>query len=66
MGCQIHVHLLNAEYSFDKSSKTLYFVEFYELSGQVSLNETMLAVYSYQKAFDGLIVAFDLSNLKSL
>ena len=58
--------MLNAEYTLDKSSKTLYFVEFYELSGQVSANETMLAVYSYQKSFDGLLVAFDLSNRKSL
>ncbi len=47
MGCQIHVHLLNQEYAFDKSQNTLFFVEFYELSGQVSLNETMIAVYSY-------------------
>ena len=66
IGCQIHTHLLNEEYELDPSDNSFYFVELYELSGQASLSEVMTSVYSYQKSFDGLIVAFDLSNQKTI
>lgn len=50
----------------DESDNSFYFVEFHELSGSISLNQTMLQVYTFQKNFDGLMVCFDLGNLTSL
>jgi hypothetical protein len=57
------VHLLNSCYKLDPKVNTLFFVECYEISGQVS--PVMLQTYVQQKCFDGLIVAFDLSNQKT-
>jgi hypothetical protein len=47
VGCQVHVHLLNSYYEMDKAANTLYFVEFYELSGYVTsqISLSMLTAY---------------------
>ena len=60
----MHVHLINSCYKLDPNANTFYYVECYELSGQIS--PSMLLTYVQQKSFDGLIVAFDLSNQKTL
>ena len=65
MGCQVHVHLLNTYYKIDKQANTLFFLEFYELNGLVT-SQQLVSTYAYSKQFDGLIIVFDLSNLKTL
>ena len=50
----------------ERSNSTFYFTEFHELSGSISMNPTMLQVYTHQKNYDGLMVCFDMGNLTSL
>ena len=64
IGCRVHTHLLNSHYT-DLGTSPLHFLEFYELGGQISEEYLMQQAYLDQE-YHGLIVAFDLNNLKSM
>lgn len=66
-GCQVHTHLLN-EFFEPQSDKgnSLYFVEFFELSGHVLEHETMMQCFAYNRNFSSLVVCVDLSNTKTI
>lgn len=65
VGCMLHTHFLNPYYKELRDSETDYFVEFHDISGTLAYEEDILKVYLGEK-FDGIIIAFDLNNLKSL
>ena len=64
VGCQVHVHVLNQAQSLEKSSQ--HFVELYEMSGTISTDPFLLALYTHQRNFESLIVCFDFSNKRTI
>ena len=65
VGCMLHTHYLNPYYKEIRNSDVDYFVEFHDISGTLTQQSDILKVYLGEK-FDGIIIAFDLNNLKSL
>ena len=67
-GCQVHTHLLNDYFELQSESYTnaLYFLELFEMSGQILEKETMMQCFAHERNFTSLIVCVDLSNSKTI
>lgn len=64
-GCQIKTFLLNDFFPKLKHQNGLHFLEVYELSGIICQDPMYMDGYLLNNKYDGLIVCFDLNNLKS-
>ena len=64
----MHTHLLNDyfEIQSESNANALYFLELFEMSGQILEKETMMQCFAYERNFTSLIVCVDLSNTKTL
>lgn len=64
----MHTHLLNEHFELQSESgnSPLYFLELFEMSGQILEHDTMMQCFVYERNFSSLIVCFDLSNSKTI
>jgi hypothetical protein len=62
----VHVHYLNPFYTELMDDNNDYFLEFHDMSGLLmQVQSDVLQIFLNQR-FDGLILMFDLNNLRSL